>query len=134
MKKFFGFNLIELLVVLTIIGILSALCFPLYSQHIVHEKRLEAEIMLEKLASALEQYYTIHNSYKGATLEQLNIPAIIVNNNYQLAITSTNDTDFFIQATPLNQQAQNDNACATLSLDSQGEKKISGAGSVSDCW
>ncbi len=132
--KISGFNLIEIMIVLVIIGILGAFCLPLYSQYITQAKRAEAEITLAKLATALEQYYTQHNSYAGATLENLNIPEIIADQRYQLAIATATDTEFTLAAKPLGIQAEKDSQCAILSLNSRGEKNISGRGNMNDCW
>jgi len=68
-KNLNGFSLLELMITLTIIGILTAFCLPVYSQHIIEARRLEAKIALEKLAATLENYFIAHNSYQGATLE-----------------------------------------------------------------
>lgn len=129
-----GFSLLEMLIVLIIIGILSAIAIPLYYSHIVHERRLEAAMTLEKLAVALEQYDTIHNTYKNASLVELGFPEKIADNHYQLMITSTTDSSYNLQATPLAEQAEKDNTCATLTLNSLGEKGITGSGKLNDCW
>lgn len=126
-------NLLELMIAIAIIGILSILSLPIYTQHLVHEKRIEAEIMLEKLSLALEHYYIIHNSYKGATFALLKFPERIVKNNYQLALRVT-ESDFTITAHPLAAQAEKDTNCAALSLNSLNQKTISGTGSINECW
>lgn len=133
-KKLTGFSLIELLIVVAIISILSALCIPLYSQHFVREKRLEAEITLSKLALAMENYYTVHNSYEEASLESLGFVEKIAGDRYQLAIIKATNNEFELAAAPLNNQAEKDSRCGTLILNSTGEKNISGTGLVTDCW
>ena len=59
-----GFSLIEILISLGIIVIISAFAIPAYTHYIVRTERAAAEIALSKLAVALEQYYTINNTYK----------------------------------------------------------------------
>lgn len=134
MKKINGFNLLEVLITLGIIGILTSLCFPLYSHHLIEERRLEAKITLEKLATALESYYLSHNTYQGATLENLGFSTFIAKNNYQLAITNITNNTFSLTATPLANQAQQDTQCATLIFNAIGGKNITGNGLISDCW
>ncbi len=134
MRNFFGFSLLEILITLAIISLLTGLCFPLYSQHIAEERRLEAKITLEKLAAALEGYYTAHNTYQGATLEQLGFSTFIAKNNYQLTMTALTENTFSLSATPIASQAQQDTLCKTLILNAIGGKSITGNGQLSDCW
>jgi type IV pilus assembly protein PilE len=134
MKKTPGFSLIELLITLSIISILSAMALPFYAQHIANERRLEAEMTLNKLAISLEHYYTLHNSYKDATLTNLEFNDKIAHNRYQLVIVSATDSNFELQAKPLDNQARVDLACGTLTLSSSGEKGITGWGNLTECW
>lgn len=129
-----GITLIELLIVLTILGILSAFCIPLYSAHIAKEKRLEAALTLNKLALAMEHYYIEHMSYEEVTLEKLGFSKIIADNRYQLIIQAATENDFKLAATPLDAQAKVDSLCGTLTLNSLGEKGVTGPGQVIDCW
>ncbi|HSW69025.1 MAG TPA: type IV pilin protein [Gammaproteobacteria bacterium] len=134
MQKIAGFNLLEILITLSIIGILSILCFPIYSQHIIHARRLEAEVNLIKLANALEKYYLLKNTYENATLEELNFSKRIAGDQYDLKIVSVTSSDFLIKASPIGNQAKKDIACASLSLNSAGIKKITGTGELTECW
>ncbi|MCC2666185.1 MAG: pilE [Gammaproteobacteria bacterium] len=133
-QKIQGFSLIELIITLTLIGILTALCLPIYSRHIIEEHRLDAKIALEKLAATLEEYFIAHNSYQGATLDIVKSPSFIAKNNYQLIITALSNNYFSIAAKPLSQQARQDAACGTLMLNSLGKKAITGIGKLTDCW
>lgn len=132
MKTISGFSLIEILIVLAIIGIISAFCIPLYSQHVTQERRLEAAMVLNKLALAVEQRYLTAQSYKGATFKSLHFPDKTPGDHYQLAIQSTTQ-DYVLQAIPLGEQ-QRDSTCGTLVLDSSGKKSVTGNGSVEQCW
>lgn len=134
MRNSHGFSLFEILITLIIISLLTGLCLPLYSQHLAIERRLEAKIALEKLAGALESYYTTHNTYHGATLEQLGFSAFIAKNNYQISITALTDNAFSLAAMPLTSQAREDILCGTLILNAVGGKSITGNGQISDCW
>ena len=128
-----GFHLIELLITLAIIGILIAISVPIYSQHLVTEKRLEACGMLAKLAIAMEQFNIAQDTYAGATLSMLGFPSKIVRENYQLNINLATFNDYVLAAIPLGNQASKDSACGTLLLNSRGERKIEGPGKIEDC-
>lgn len=126
-----GFSLIEILITVAIMTIITSIAIPVYTQHLVHAKRLEAEISLSKLAAALEQYAIANNTYKNANGETLKISPL---KNYQLEIASATDTQFSLNAFPLGAQAKNDEKCATLTLNSNGEKGITGSGTIEECW
>ncbi|MCD6039136.1 MAG: pilE 1 [Gammaproteobacteria bacterium] len=134
MRYFLGFSLLEILITLVIISIVAGFCIPLYSQHLTNERRLEAKIALEKAAAALEEYYTLHNTYQGATLENLGFSLLIVKNNYRLAVMEITDNTFSLRAIPLESQAQEDRVCGTLILNEAGKKDKTGNGKLSDCW
>jgi type IV pilus assembly protein PilE len=127
MKNFRGLSLIELMLTLAILGILASIALPEYSQHYRRAQRLTAEV-----TSALEEYCVIHNSYNGANLEKLNFPVLIANGRYQLAINTLENSFFSVQAAPIGQQTAD--ACGILSVNSRGEKSISGMGKSVDCW
>lgn len=110
------------MLVIVLVGVLSALSFPLYSQHVVQAKRLAAQIQLLKLASVLEQYALVHATYQTATLEGLGFPQQVVGSSYQFVIAKQTATDFLLQAIPQGQQAQQDQLCGTLWLDAAGRK------------
>lgn len=129
-----GFSLLELLITVTIIGALVLCALPAYTQHIIHERRIEAETALEKLAASLEQYAAINDTYRNATLPSLGSAEFVAKNTYRLSISAATDTDFSLQAIPEDTQAQKDALCATLTLNSKGEKGITGQGNVDDCW
>jgi type IV pilus assembly protein PilE len=129
-----GFSLLELMIALIIVGILSAVCVPIYSDHLIHARRLEAEVNLIKLANALEQFHLVNNTYQNADLAALGFPNKIADNQYHLLITQANDDDYAIEARPLDKQAQSDVLCASLRLSSDGKREITGTGKLTDCW
>lgn len=58
-----GFTLIELMIVLTIIGILSALVYPSFHRYIVRSKRAQVQTLLLQLMQQQERYYSQNNRY-----------------------------------------------------------------------
>lgn len=129
-----GFHLIELLIVISIIGILSAFCVTSYNQHMVAATRLEAATMLQKLAIAIEGYHIEHDTYRGIQLAILNMPEWIAKHRYQLQIQAAGNTEYLIAAIPQGMQAEHDRACLTLTLNEKGERGITGTGQLEECW
>jgi type IV pilus assembly protein PilE len=129
----FGFSLIELLIAITIIGILSLIALPSYNQHLTTVYRTNAKTVLLDITGRMEQYYSQNNSYQKATLPDLGVNTNSVQNRYKIDLSTSTDT-YLATATPINQQAQLDTACSTLSINETGQKTISGTNTVKDCW
>ncbi|HEV7813645.1 MAG TPA: type IV pilin protein [Janthinobacterium sp.] len=63
MKRGAGFTLIELMIVLTIIGILAAMVYPSFHRYVVRSKRVQAQGLLLQLMQQQERYFSQNNRY-----------------------------------------------------------------------
>lgn len=61
--NFYGFTLIELMIVVVIIGILAAIAYPSYSKYMVQTRRSDAQIALTRMAAAQEKYFSDFGYY-----------------------------------------------------------------------
>lgn len=62
-KRILGFTLIELMIVVAIVGVLSAIAIPSYIGYIRRSYLSEATTSIASIKSAEESYYTINNCY-----------------------------------------------------------------------
>ena len=62
-----GFTLLELMIVVAIIAILSAIALPIYSSYVTRSKITEATNNLSAYHVSMEQYYQDNRSYANAT-------------------------------------------------------------------
>lgn len=129
-----GFHLMEVLITMTIIGILAVSGIPRYSHYFTFVHRLEAKSTLAKLAIAMEHFHIEHNTYRDADLNHLSIHLEEVTAYYHFYIQTATDSMYLLAAKPIGSQAQSDQVCGTLTLNALGEKNISGPGNINECW
>jgi len=63
MNFYKAFSLVELMVVIAIIGILSAIAIPSYKTYVTKAKLNGSIVMLEAFKKTVEHYYNINNKY-----------------------------------------------------------------------
>ncbi len=140
-----GFSLIELLVVLSITGILCAIIYPGYRDTITRTHRSDGQTALLDLAIRMENYYTKNNTYKTATIGQGTSTDVLVHATspegfYLLSLSKLTHSTYTLKATPTPSQANADSRCQSLTFNSLGIKGITTgpAGNptapASTCW
>ncbi|KAF3981207.1 MAG: prepilin-type N-terminal cleavage/methylation domain-containing protein [Methylococcales symbiont of Hymedesmia sp. n. MRB-2018] len=127
--RHYGFTLIELMIVITIIGIVASIAYPSYTEYVTRAKRGDAKFSLLALQLAQEKYRAGHPIY-GSTLEQLGLNSISNGGSYTIAITGSSATEYDATATPLAPHA--DTICGTLAIDAANNKTATGDDVL--CW
>lgn len=132
MNRSRGFSMIELMIVVVIIAILSAIAIPSYRQYVLRGHRSEATRALQDLASRQENYYFTNNEY-ATNLSELGASSSVAGVYFRVAISSASSTDYQITATTQGTQDQ-DRACTAFALHRSGAKESSGNGTAETCW
>ena len=132
LKRCKGFTLVELLIVLTIMGILTAVSLQFYGNYVVAANRTDARIGLTATATALEKCKALYGAYNNAACDAV-IPATSDAGFYTITVTNTVVT-YELTATPVAGKPQvNDTECTTLTLSNTGFQGGTGT-TVSHCW
>ncbi len=129
-----GFTLVELLVVVTIIGILAAIAYPIYTDSVMKTRRSDAKATLLDLAQQLEHFYSENHSYTDAAATLGGNPQNSPDGWYSITIATTAST-YTLTATPQNSQA-NDTECQSFTYNNLGQEGVTGGATLTaeQCW
>jgi type IV pilus assembly protein PilE len=142
-----GITLPELLVVLTILGVLASLALPTFRSRMLAANRADAREALLSLATAQEKFYLSCNRYaalldpdRGSSCDppSLRFPLHSHRGLYAIAVETADAAGWSARVTAAAGTPQTrDSTCAVLRLDSTGTRtSLTAAGVVSavDCW
>lgn len=144
-----GFSLIELMIVVAVIGILSAVAYPSYQEYTRRGARAEARAAMLHMAQLQERYFSDRGSYcrvttsstgpwegynfSGSTksTRKYNITTEGENTGCDCNNMTNNCSTFTITAEPIS----SDPSCGNLTLKNDGTKSSSlGDAFAANCW
>lgn len=128
-RKTSGFTLIEVMIVVAIIGILAAIAYPSYAEHMRKTRRADATASLTALAQRLERCYTQNFSYLNC------LPASETSEQGFYSITvAAEKTTFSLSAAAVASGPQaSDGKCTKFVLTNTGKRTAEGSAS-GQCW
>lgn len=129
-----GFTLIELVVVLAIVGILSAIAWPGYANVMHRSLRLEARLALLHVQQLQERHFASYYRYASsvsapADADGLQTAPTTESGNYQLSLQTAADGQSYVaiaSAAPAGRQLR-DTSCQQFSVDTTGLRRFAGA-------
>ena len=137
-----GFTLIEVVTVMAIVAILSAIAIPQYFQFVARGHRSEARATLIHAAQWMERWRTERGSYQ----DPLNLPnppvlpaslaasPASVTAVYNITVVTPTPATYTLTATPVAPGPLANDGCGNLTLDSTGLRGRTGALDINLCW
>ncbi len=134
MHKEQGFTLIELMIVVIVISILSAIAFPSYQSYVRRSACEDGKGVLQGAANVMERYRAQHNTYSSAQATDLGVyqaaPVDGTKKNFTIALSGLSDTGYTLTASATATGVLKGKG--TLTLNSSGAH--SGTGELTNAW
>lgn len=132
--RYGGFTLIELMIAVTIIGIVGTIAIPSYRASIIKGNRTDGRAALLEQATVLEKCKAIYGVYNRNC--SFDSSSSIISNEalYSLGLEVLTESTFTLKASPVSGKTQeNDSECTGITLNHLGEKSGTGA-APEECW
>ena len=142
-----GFTLVELLIALMIVGILSSIAVPSFTDYVTNSRRMQAKQFMMDLASRQEQFLLDNKTYAQSTKDLGFAQAYVATNMegessawgketqylFRFDPANTSATSWELDAIAWGQQKARDGDCQTLTINSAGVETATGDDADS-CW
>ena len=128
-----GVTLTELLIVMVIVSILTAVAYPNYRQYVAKAKRNEAKAALLQIATNQERFYLQNNTYT-TDMQALGFASAsnhkTASESYIVNVDVADANDFSATATYQKSDGEADK-CSSFTIDGRGAKT---SAPLADCW
>jgi len=135
--KNYGFTLLEILVVLAIVAIITAVAVPSYKNYIVKSKRYDSINSLNLMVLSQERFYNDNGMFSSSLGGLTDYLGDYLNDEYDYTVTSSDtSTGYTITAVAKADSNQTDDTeggvdCSTITLTVSGLNRTE---TPSQCW
>lgn len=136
-----GYTLIEMLITVSIVGILAAVVYPAYTNQVERAGRTEAKTMLLQAHARQESFFGTNNRYAGnmTALGYGNNLLLTENDRYHVSMNASSPNTFVLDAVPNPALPHADDSCGSFVIDHLSVKDIKHQPSTAtisarNCW
>jgi type IV pilus assembly protein PilE len=131
--RFDGLTLIELMIVISILGLLVSIALPSYTEQVARARRADARTQLLQVAQFMQRFYAANDGYQAdrannAVFSQ--VPANLLKSPadseaiYRLEIPDATRSSFEIRMVPVSGGPMAADKCGTFALTSLGVRTV----------
>ena len=135
-RKMRGVTLLELMIVVTVIGVLAMIAVPSYRQYVMRAQRTEAKTALLRLQTNQERFYLTNRTYSADPVALGFVGSLTERGTYTLAVAGAGANGYTATATPragANINMTEDAQCTSFSLTATGIRTATGS-DAANCW
>ncbi|MEO8060121.1 MAG: type IV pilin protein [Burkholderiales bacterium] len=120
-----GFTLIEILIALSMAGVLSSVAVPTFQGQLQKARRTDALVTMMQVQLAQSRWRANGSGY--VTLAQIGVANVSSAGHYAIALTTDNDNEYEVRAAATGAQA-GDTACRNMVLRVTGANVVHASG------